>query len=140
MTRLSRRALVAAPLVAVAGAALALSQLGKPVLALDPRAAACGPSISGSIAEQFPLTQASDYRQRFPHMGLSPELDVSTPAFVVVYAGIVHLSGLSVAPAPQGGNGAVPVVAPSVRTDFTGVVCVVVNGEATVYSDVDTSP
>ena len=55
-----------------------------PINSTDPRFAKCAGSVSDVLAA-FPMEHAKDYRAYFPKMGISPELDSSQPAFVVVY-------------------------------------------------------
>jgi len=101
---------------------------------LGPRAAACD-VLDGSIKTQMQVAQARDYHAIFPRMGYSPELESSHPAFFVVYEGTVRMPVMG-APgvASDGGAGA------GVRTEsVTGVVCVVVDGQRIVKSEVDTS-
>jgi hypothetical protein len=127
-------------LVALGIALLALASAGSPSLALDPRAAACGASVIGSIVNQTAIGHARDYQTLFPKMGYSPELETDTPAFVVAYAGTTKLMGLSLAPAPGGADGNITTEPAAAQSDFTGVVCVVVDGsDPVVYVNVDTS-
>lgn len=58
-------------------------------------------------------------------MGISPELDVDSPAFVVLFDGPVPLPFSGGPPGPSG--------------PATGVVCVVVEGQSTYYVNVDTT-
>ena len=126
----SRGALIAALIaVLLAASALFLWLSPKTTAALDARAAACGPLLVGQIREQFALTHASDYRQRFPKMGFSPELENEQAAFMVVYEGPVTIE---VAGRPNSGESLV-------KKAYNGVICVVVDGDPTVYVNVDTS-
>ena len=50
----------------------------------DPRLGRCGASIETAL-DVFEMVQARDYRLHLPAMGLSPELDVDAPGFVVVF-------------------------------------------------------
>ncbi len=52
----------------------------------DPRFAACDGN-GGPVLAAFSMAAASDYHKHLPQMGLSPELDVTAPAFVVVFVG-----------------------------------------------------
>ena len=83
------------------------------------------------------MAAASDYRIYLPRMGLSPELNDATPAFVVVFAGIWPGAILPAFPAP-GTSLAPPSLAPG-----THDVCVWVGDASTggqnVYGGVDTS-
>jgi hypothetical protein len=83
--------------------------------------ARCG--ISGDVAAYFRIPEGNDYRDHFPEMGLSPELDGVSGAFVVVYDGPVQ--GLFLG-APGASSG--PVV---------DALCVISpDGYPNIYSDV----
>jgi hypothetical protein len=134
-----RSAIFAAGLVALVLVAWSAFLAPRRSLALDPRAASCADPITGNVQEQFALDHASDYRTRFPRMGYSPELENSSPAFVVVYLGTARIFGVAGAPAPQDANGNSIGTAPVVPTEYTGVVCVVTDIGPTIYVNVDTS-
>ena len=102
----------------------------------DPRFAACdGPSAS--VVAAFPMAAARDYNLHLPQMGLSPELDVATPAFVVVFAGMW--------PGPDGGAAPPPGTTWPPRSLAPGArdVCIWVGdattGSPNVYEDVSTA-
>lgn len=134
-----RPAMIAGFTVALAIAGLLLLSTPAPSLALDPRGALCGPAVSGKIAAQFELAHASDYHQKFPKMGISPELDVADSAFFVVYGGSAEIFGVSGGVPAQDADGNVVGPAPPVPTTYSGVVCAVVAGERIVYVNVDTN-
>jgi len=134
---------IAAPigLAAIAIAILIIATfLGNPksTIALDPRAAQCGLALAGQIKSQVALDRASDFWTVFPKAGKAPELEVSSPAFVVVYDGTARF--LSEAGAPPGIDEAgKPIPQPSTPGEETGVVCVVIDGQRIIYVNVDTS-
>lgn len=76
------------------------------------------------VIAQVAMAHARDYQLHFPRMGLSPELDLDAPAFAVAFAGPIHL--------PTTGGPGLGAQGPA-----NGVVCVVLNGAATYYTDVD---
>ncbi len=81
----------------------------------------CG--ISGDVAAYFRIPEGNDYRDHFPEMGKSPELDGVSGAFVVVYEGPVEGPFTGVPGASHG-----PVV---------DVLCVIPpDGDPFIYSDV----
>jgi hypothetical protein len=90
----------------------------------------------GAVAMSFPLSHASDFRSAIPGMtGKTPELEAnSDPAYVVIFSGAVALPAFGGPPHDASG-----AALPQPDRSYTGVVCVVVNGTATVYYDVDTS-
>lgn len=76
----------------------------------------------------FEMAHATDYRSYLPRMGLSPELDVEDPAFVVVYRDGWH--------GPV--SGGVPGAERQSPTPGLRFVCVLVSGgDPNLYSDVD---
>jgi hypothetical protein len=97
-----------------------------PVNRADPRFAACGGNDENAEAA-FPLV-ASEYRQHFPQMGESPELEGAGDAFAVVF-------NPEYVPATFGFGQPQPA-GPGMR-----YVCVYVgmppNGSSNLYSDVD---
>jgi len=104
----------------------------------DPRLAQCGASVA-TAAYVFEMAQARDYWLYLPAMGLSPELDVDAPGFVVVYRSI-HPFVVSGGPAADGLPRAVRTTVAPGRHD----ICVLVGAdvstaERNIYSDVDTS-
>jgi hypothetical protein len=83
----------------------------------------CG--VTGEVAAYFSMEPASSYRQYFPSMLLSPELDGVDDGFVVVYNGEVV----------GGTQGGVPGL--QVRSRFTNALCVTLtNGDVIVYANV----
>ena len=96
----------------------------------DERGAVCG-FMDEPIAAQVSMAHAWDYQLHLPRMGRSPELEHDRPAFVVAFAGPIVLPTF-------GGIPPLGLVAPAgPRPPSTGVVCVVVNGSPTYYTDVD---
>ena len=97
--------------------------------ATDPRVARCLGS-RGEVVAAFEVARASQVMgEVFPNAGRAPELDVDTPAFVVVFDGPVDLGDLRrLAPVAPGQPG------PPRFGD--SVVCVLVDGQPSVYSDV----
>lgn len=67
-------------------------------------------------------------------MGANPELRSDDPAFIVVYDGPVSLMA-AYAPPPMP-NGQLSQTQ-TIRTTYTGVVCVVIKNVPIVYADVD---
>jgi hypothetical protein len=103
----------------------------------DPRLARCGASVD-TASDAFEMAHARDYRRYLPAMGSSPELDVETPAFVVVYRSMQPFPAFGAAPPP--GQTWKPRSLEPGRHD----ICVLVGTDAataemTVYSDVDIS-
>lgn len=104
-----------------------------PVHAADPRFAACGGQADGVVAA-FPF-RADQYHDHFPEMGRSPELEVDSEAFAVVF-------DLEYRPATMGGplmgNDAPAVPPPPPIGHF---VCVYLGGpdqgSTYLYGDVD---
>lgn len=102
----------------------------------DPRFGACLGN-AGAVIAAFPMAAASDYHVHLPQMGISPELDTSMPAFVVVFAGFW--------PGPVSGAAPPPGTTWPPRSLAPGThdVCIWV-GDATtgvlnVYDNVDTT-
>ena len=83
------------------------------------------------VAAQVAMEHGRDYQRHFPRMGISPELDIDAPAFAVAFAGPLPRGGIGGYP-PLGGGPAIPRPG-----EIVGVVCVVVNGSTTFYTDVD---
>lgn len=123
--------------VRTVGAAVAvglLVYLGSVGIALgqDPREDLC-PIEGNKIAASFEMPSARDYSRYIPRMLRSPELETDSPAFVVVFDGPTRLNvGGSVA-----GSDGDRQAAPANSGEYSGVVCVVVDNDATVYTDVD---
>jgi hypothetical protein len=136
----ANRATVGAGLIglvfAVAGCVAPAGQGSPAVDQTDPRFAACsGPT--GPVIAAFPMAAARDYHVHLPQMGISPELDVDTPAFVVVFAGMW--------PGPDGGAAPPPGSTWPPRSLAPGAhdVCIWVGdattGSPNVYEDVSTA-
>jgi hypothetical protein len=114
---------------ALAGCAL----VPHPVDAADPRLAACG-GQADTVVAAFPF-RADQYRDHFPEIGRSPELEVDAPAFAVVF-------DLDHEPPHRGGpllgNGA---AAPPPPPPMGHWVCVYLgapgDGVMNLYGDVD---
>jgi hypothetical protein len=104
----------------------------------DPRLAQCGASVDAALYA-FEMAQARDYWLHLPAMGLSPELDVDAPGFVVIYRSIQPF-GVTGAPAPDGQpREARTTVAPG-RHDLCVLIGAnVATAERNIYSDVDIS-
>lgn len=100
----------------------------------DARGEACGYPNERYLA-QFEMARASDYRKHLPRMGRSPELEHDRPAFVVVFPGPIHVAHFGGVP-PLDADGNV-VEQPARDPRVWNVVCVVVNGSATIYTDVE---
>jgi hypothetical protein len=103
------------------------------VLGQDPRVGRC-PVEGNRILATFEIPAARDYTRYIPRMLRSPELERDSPAFVVIFDGPARLTVSGSVP----GDG----VADAMRTAtevFSGVVCVVVDGAVTVYTDVATT-
>lgn len=83
----------------------------------------CG--LTGEVAAYFSMEAKSSYRQYFPAMGKSPELDGVDDAFIVVYNGaVVHENR---APVPGLGK----------NNKLIDAVCVVLpSGDPIVYENV----
>jgi hypothetical protein len=103
----------------------------------DARFTACA-GDAAPIMAAFPMAAASDYRAHIPKMGLSPELDVSTPAFVVVFEGMYPGGPYQAVPPPSGTTWPPRSLAPGTH-DLCIWVGDVGSGERNVYSDVDTA-
>jgi len=99
---------------------------GPEAFAGDPRLGTCTVGALSDMEYAFVMARGRDYRRYFPAMLLSPELEIDTPVFVIVYR-----EGFE--PVFGGVPGAVrPTPRPGHRT-----VCAVVDGERIVYGDVD---
>jgi hypothetical protein len=99
----------------------------------DPRLARCGATVETAI-DVFEMAHARDYRLHLPAMGLSPELDVDSPGFVVVYRDMQRFPVLGA----LGG----PSEPPRSLAPGDHDVCVLVgadpaSAELNVYTDVD---
>ena len=102
-----------------------------PIMASDPRYAACsGTTFQDQVIAAFPLV-AANYQRHFPNMGRSPELEVDQPAFAVVFNERIQPPGVL-----GGVNQSPPAASPSGH-----MVCVYVGeaprGEPYYYVDVD---
>lgn len=120
-----------APVLAVAlGLGLA-GTVAVGALGQDNRLALC-PVDGNRVLAAFEVERARDVARVLPRMLRSPELEVDTAAFIVLFDGPTQLTVHGAPPADD---------APPVDTRrvgmYDGVVCVVVGGSATVYSDVD---
>jgi hypothetical protein len=91
-------------------------------LGLDARAKACG-ADNWAMLSTFEVAHASEVRQHLPRMKPAPELEVSAPAYVVLFRDAIDLPQVRF-------NRAV------VKSE-TGVICVFVNGVPEFYTDVD---
>lgn len=98
----------------------------------DPRMALC-PVKGNPVLASFEIPQARAYTQYIPRMLRSPELETEAPAYVVLFDGPARL--LVAGSVPREGSTEAEIV--STDEYFDGVVCVVVDGQATVYIDVD---
>lgn len=101
--------------------------------AADPRFAACGGQAETVVAA-FPF-RADQYRDHFPEMGRSPELEVESDAFAVVF----DFDYRPLMGGPLVGNDAPAAAFPPPRTGH--VVCVYLGapgqGNTYLYGDVD---
>lgn len=102
----------------------------------DSRLARCGATVENALGI-FEMAHARDYRLHLPAMGLSPELDVDAPAFVVVYRDRQPFGVSGAAPPPGQTWPPAPSLAPGHHD-----VCVLVGSdpstaEVNVYGDVD---
>lgn len=104
------------------------------VILRDSRYDLC-PVESGKVLSPFALEHADQVRAAVPMMGRSPELERGDPAYLVAFAGPVQVPVLGGPPHPEGE----PVAGPKdgLVREYSGVVCVVVDGHAIVYTDVD---
>jgi hypothetical protein len=84
----------------------------------------CGLSAPAPLRAQFAMSRARDFWLHFPHAGLAPELEIDRPATVVVFDGPIEIASMR----------AVGSTAPKT---YSNVVCVVVDGERTLYANVD---
>jgi hypothetical protein len=129
MTRLNvgRRALASG--VGVAGLLL-LGGLFVAANAADPRPRACGANGGGHVQAAFAMDHASSFWSHFPNALQAPELEVDTPAYVVVFSGPVKLV---IAGNPNGAGGSLQ------QATFDHVVCVLVGDTPNFYYNVDTT-
>ncbi|MBA3851620.1 MAG: hypothetical protein H0X59_04545 [Chloroflexi bacterium] len=109
----------------------------------DPRYERCGGGTGENVLQAFPMAQASDYRRHLPQMGLSPELDVSAPAFVVIFRE-GHPFPVVGGPPRDGEGESLMSVAPSSGQPRRHDLCVLVGSEPEtaelhVYGEVDVS-
>jgi hypothetical protein len=137
----TRRPRIWAVVIATVGTSFLVAWLllGHPgaSLALDPRAASCAEVVHGKIREHVALDRASDYRSLFPKMGVSPELEDTSPALFVVYEDPVEL--LVMGNYPSVDDGPVSEFEPMGAATYTGVICAITRYGRVVYSDVDTT-
>lgn len=105
-----------------------------PINRTDPRFAKCAGSLNDVLAA-FPMEHAKDYRAYLPKMGLSPELDTSESAFVVVYVG-QYPGGILPGLGPSGQSYTRPTPAPN-HHDLCIWVGDLQAGTSNVYADVD---
>lgn len=118
-----------ATIAMVIGLAVPLG-IGIGVKAEDPRLARCGGDVRGnSVLTSFELSSAKLFWTRFPHAGMAPELEVDSPAYVVVFDG--PATHLLMGPTRADGKAA---IRPATREN---VVCVVVDDVVNLYSEVD---
>jgi hypothetical protein len=133
--RLARSACLASLFIALSSCVAPAGQASQTLDQADPRFAACGGGTAPVIAA-FPMAAARDFHVHLPQMGISPELDVPTPAFVVVFAGMW--------PGPDGGAAPSPGTTWPPRSLAPGThdLCIWVGDAATgsrnVYEDVST--
>ena len=105
-------------------------------IAKDPRLDLC-PTTGNQIVATFEIPSAREYQSWIPRMLRSPELEVDAPAYVVLFGDKATLPVLG---APPGVDAAGELIREQpLPTEFDGVVCVVVDGRPTVYTDVDTT-
>jgi hypothetical protein len=111
-----------------------IGNAGYPIIRDDPRFARCA-GTSGRVIAAFPLAEARDFKVVFPSVGRAPELDVSQPAFVVVFEG--RWPG-PILPRFNSSDGPMPTLLPGRHA-----VCVwlgdVTDGDYVVYDNVDTT-
>lgn len=117
-------------------AALAVSASVASVMGGDGRTELC-PVKGNSILAEFEIPSARRYAMYLPRMARSPELERDLPAWIVVFDGPADLEVLGAPPAIDEDGVALP--REFEREQFFGVICVVVGGDATVYSEVDTT-
>lgn len=126
---MTKRGFIVLPGLAIA--ALLVAGVAWQVYGQDQNFRACGVTQTTKVKAAFAMAHASDFWLHFPNAGKAPELEIADPAFVVVFDGPVArpLTG------PVGGQG--QQTATSDLRD--NVVCVVIGGSPTVYSEVDLS-
>jgi hypothetical protein len=93
---------------------------------------------AAKVANAFAMANVSDYQRHIPRMGRSPELEVTAPGYVVVFAGTVDLPSAQAAPPATNQQGAINLP-PLAQGPQTGVVCVVTNNQPTFYVNVDST-
>jgi hypothetical protein len=130
---------------AIAGLVVALALVGAAGVGVvrgaltDARQHLCtDPVPVAKVANAFAMASLSDYQRHIPRMGRSPELQVSGPGYVVVFAGAVDLPAANGAPPATTDHGTVDFGG-QVLGPETGVVCVVANNQPTFYVNVDTT-
>jgi hypothetical protein len=105
------------------------AKTAQPTASVDPRAELCGAGTLGPVLGMFAVDHASEIRTHIPNMLKSPELDDSeAPAFVVMFDGPVHL------PVVGGPGSGTPPPA-----GYAGVVCVALDLQPILYTNVDTT-
>lgn len=108
----------------------------------DPAAFAGDPRLGrcfGGVATPeyvFVMPHARDYQRHFPAMGLSPELDVDDPAFVVVFAADVARNAFPLT-GGHGAGGPQATPEPSPGDGSERFVCIVVGDTPNLYEGVD---
>ena len=123
---------------AVAAISLLLGAAGV-ALGADPRLKTCTTDGTGVVQVSFAMAHARDYQDHLPRMLRSPELEIDSPAYVVVFSGAVN-SAFAGGAAAQPADSVVPAdPQPATQSPATGVVCVSVDGSPTYYSNVDTT-
>ena len=122
--RAASRVLAAALLAPIFLGACAAPSAVRP--AWSPNLGICPGPVNLVIAA-FDLTHARDLWQHIPHFKGAPELEIDTPAHVVVYSQFL--------PGEYEEN---PMALYTADTRG-GEVCVVINGDQTYYTNVDTT-
>ena len=143
MRALARSPRVIAILLATAATSFVVAAffLGFPQssVALDPRAAACGEVVHGTIKSQTALDQGRDYRALFPKMGYSPELEDSNPAFFVIYDSPTEVLSIFGGYPALNADGTLSELERPAVVERTGVICAITKYGRIIYTDVDTS-
>jgi hypothetical protein len=114
--------------LALAGAVLAVGVVSiQSAFGIDTRAEACG-AKRGSVRAAFEVRDAARVRgEHLPGMLPAPEIDTShSPAYVVLFDGPVRLPTAA-------------FMEPTVDVEYGNVVCVLVDGRAEYYVDVNTA-